>query len=35
MNELPPIITEKPPEGTRRILLTISYDGTNYAGWQL
>ena len=35
MNELPPIIKEKPPEGTRRILLTISYDGTNYAGWQL
>ncbi len=35
MSELPPIIKEKPPEGTRRILLTISYDGTNYAGWQL
>lgn len=35
MNDLPPIIKEQPPEGTRRILLTISYDGTNYAGWQL
>ena len=35
MSELPPIIKEKPPEGTRRILLTVSYDGTNYAGWQL
>ena len=22
------------PEGTRRILLTLSYDGTAYAGWQ-
>jgi tRNA pseudouridine38-40 synthase len=35
MTELPPIIKEKPPEGTRRILLTVSYDGTAYAGWQL
>ena len=35
MSELPPIIKEAPPEGTRRILLTVSYDGTNYAGWQL
>ena len=35
MSGLPPIIKEKPPEGTRRILLTVSYDGTNYAGWQL
>jgi len=35
MNDLPPIIKEKPPEGTRRILLTVSYDGTAYAGWQL
>lgn len=34
MSELPPIIKEVPPEGTRRILLTVSYDGTNYAGWQ-
>lgn len=35
MMDLPPIIREKPPEGTRRILLTLSYDGTAYAGWQL
>lgn len=35
MTVLPPIIKEAPPEGTRRILLTVSYDGTNYAGWQL
>lgn len=35
MTVLPPIIKETPPEGTRRILLTVSYDGTNYAGWQL
>ena len=35
MTELPPIIKEAPPEGTKRILLTVSYDGTNYAGWQL
>ena len=35
MSELPPIIKEAPPPGTRRILLTISYDGTCYAGWQL
>jgi len=35
MSELPPIIKEAPPEGTKRILLTVSYDGTNYAGWQL
>ena len=35
MSELPPIIKEKPVDGTHRILLTISYDGTNYAGWQL
>jgi len=35
MSELPPIIKETPPEGTRRILLTVSYDGTSYAGWQL
>ena len=35
MSELPPIIKEAPPAGTRRILLTVSYDGTNYAGWQL
>ena len=35
MSELPPIIKEAPPEGTRRILLTVSYDGTSYAGWQL
>ena len=35
MTALPPIIKEQPPEGTRRVLLTISYDGTHYAGWQL
>lgn len=34
MSDLPPIIREAPPEGTRRILLTLSYDGTAYAGWQ-
>lgn len=35
MTELPPIIRETPAEGTHRVLLTVSYDGTNYAGWQL
>ena len=35
MSELPPIIKEAPAEGTHRVLLTVSYDGTNYAGWQL
>ena len=35
MTNLPPIIKEAPPEGTHRILLTVSYDGTAYAGWQL
>lgn len=35
MSSLPPIIREAPPEGTHRVLLTISYDGTAYAGWQL
>ncbi len=35
MTNLPPIIKEQPPEGTHRVLLTVSYDGTNYAGWQL
>lgn len=34
MSNLPPIIRQAPPEGTRRILLTLSYDGTAYAGWQ-
>lgn len=34
MTQLPPIIKEAPPEGSRRILLTVSYDGTHYAGWQ-
>ena len=34
MNGLPPIVKERPPEGTRRVLLTVSYDGTAYAGWQ-
>ena len=32
--ELPPIVKDPPPENTRRILLTLSYDGTRYAGWQ-
>ena len=27
-------VKERPPEGTRRVLLTVSYDGTAYAGWQ-
>ncbi len=35
MTSLPPIQRTPPPEGTRRILLTLSYDGTAYAGWQL
>lgn len=35
MTALTPIEKETPPEGTRRILLTLSYDGTAYAGWQL
>ena len=35
MTTLPPIIKEAPAEGTHRVLLTVSYDGTNYAGWQL
>ena len=35
MTQLPPIVRTAPPEGSRRILLTISYDGTAYAGWQL
>lgn len=34
MSDLPPITRQAPPEGTRRILLTLSYDGTAYAGWQ-
>ena len=28
MNGLPPIVKERPPEGTRRVLLTVSYDGS-------
>ena len=35
MTTLPPIMKEAPAEGTHRILLTVSYDGTNYSGWQL
>ena len=35
MTQLPPIVRTAPPEGSRRILLTVSYDGTAYAGWQL
>lgn len=34
MVELPPIIKEAPEKGTHRVLLTVSYDGTAYAGWQ-
>ena len=34
MSQLPPIVKDPPPAGTRRILLTVSYDGTAYAGWQ-
>ncbi|MFM7056957.1 MAG: tRNA pseudouridine(38-40) synthase TruA [Planctomycetota bacterium] len=43
--ELEAILEERPrvipfearnaPEGTRNILLTISYDGTHYSGWQV
>ncbi len=33
MNELPQII-KPPPSQSRRVLLTVSYDGTKYAGWQ-
>ena len=34
MSDLLPIVKERPPEGTHRVLLTVSYDGTAYAGWQ-
>lgn len=34
MTALPPIVKPLPPKEGRRILLTISYDGTAYAGWQ-
>ena len=34
MSALPPIVRTPPPEGTRRVLLTVSYKGTAYAGWQ-
>ncbi len=34
MISLPPIQKEPPLRGTRRVLLTLSYDGTAYAGWQ-
>ncbi len=33
-NALPPIEKLAPPADTRRILLTLSYDGSAYAGWQ-
>lgn len=29
-----PILKPPAPQGTRRILLTLGYDGTAYAGWQ-
>lgn len=32
---LPPIQKEPAPANTRRILLTLSYDGTGYGGWQM
>lgn len=35
MTQLSPIIRSAPPEGSHRILLTVSYDGTAYAGWQI
>ncbi|MBP3540447.1 MAG: tRNA pseudouridine(38-40) synthase TruA [Clostridia bacterium] len=31
---LPPLIKDESPEGKHRVLLTVSYDGTAYAGWQ-
>ena len=31
---LPPIERPPPAKDARRVLLTLSYDGTNYAGWQ-
>lgn len=34
MNAVPPIIKEPAPPDTHRVLLTVSYDGTAYAGWQ-
>ena len=34
MSALPPIVRTPPPEGTHRVLLTVSYKGTAYAGWQ-
>lgn len=34
MTQLPPLIKDSSPEGKHRVLLTVSYDGTNYAGWQ-
>ena len=34
MSPLPPIVKEPPVLGTHRVLLTLSYDGTAYAGWQ-
>lgn len=34
MTQLPPLIKDESPEGKHRVLLTVSYDGTAYAGWQ-
>ena len=34
MTELPPIIKPEAVPGTHRVLIRVSYDGTNYAGWQ-
>ena len=34
MTDLPPLIKDSSPEGKHRVLITVSYDGTAYAGWQ-
>ena len=34
MTDLPPLIKDRSPEGKHRVLITLSYDGTAYAGWQ-
>lgn len=34
MNSLPPLIKERCPDGKHRVLLTLGYEGTAYAGWQ-
>ena len=32
MSGLPPIVKDHPPEGTHRVLLTVSYDGNGLCG---